>query len=381
MCPGIGRNMPAYFKQCRVLAKRARYFATGTVRSSTQRGIVVEGDNSAVVTSLRTDLPIPQPEENQVLVKVEAAGINLLDCFMSTGYARSVFPGRKVLGRDFSGTVAAVGSNIWEHKVGDEVFGVVPPWDGKGTFCEYCTAEEAWIAKKPENLSHSESTTLPFASLTVKHTLLSALDSLNFSKRALVVGGSGSVGSIAVQLLKLRNDVWVSATSSVKHKSRLESYGVDLVIDHSNDDWIDAIPESLDLIFVATSHLHASYEQALRRKLHSNGYYLQLNTPLIRALDSQGPLGALDSFSQFLGKHVAWRKESKHYQWSFFCPFSTPQNRLFLKQLASSAEENRILPFVGKCFAFEKYSTAFELALGGAFGKLVLLPSAQTSIG
>jgi len=112
------------------------------------------------------------------------------------------------LGRDFAGLVRAVGKEVKDIKVGDEVMGVVPPQSGTGSHAQFVVVTASCIVLKPSNLSMIEAASIPYAGLTAWSGLTSMLsghlsDKTNRGIKVLVMGASGGVGSIAIQLCKL----------------------------------------------------------------------------------------------------------------------------------------------------------------------------------
>ncbi|TDB99361.1 NADP-dependent oxidoreductase [Nonomuraea longispora] len=146
-------------------------------------------------------VPVPEPGEGQVRVRVQAAGVNPVDAFSAQGFMREMAEHRLPLipGTDASGVVDAVGSGVVDVDPGDEVFGSAgKTYFGEGTYAEYAVMSAAAITRKPAKLSHAEAAALP----TPGATALTLLDAAPVSagRTVLVVGATGGVGSILVQL-------------------------------------------------------------------------------------------------------------------------------------------------------------------------------------
>ena len=105
-----------------------------------------------------------------------------------------------MLGRDFSGTVAALGEGVTDFKVGDEVFGVLPPGQ-EGTYAEKLAVKAAVVAKKPAGLSHVNAAALALTGLTAHNSVEDTLK-LKRGETILIQGGAGGVASYAIQLAK-----------------------------------------------------------------------------------------------------------------------------------------------------------------------------------
>ncbi len=175
------------------------------------------------------DVPIPEPSEGEVRVKVYAADINPVD-FQARqkdylGYTG--FP--IVLGWDISGVVDALGAGVTDFKVGDDVYGMIRfPKQGRA-YAEYTTAPVTEIVLKPQRLSHVEAAATTLAALTA----LQVLEKMNLQagQTILIHAGSGGVGHFAVQLAKARG-ARVIATASEKNLDFVKSLGADEVIDY-----------------------------------------------------------------------------------------------------------------------------------------------------
>ena len=173
------------------------------------------------------DLPMPQPAEGEVLVRVYAAGINPVDYKRRRSGPYTDFP--VVLGWDISGVVDALGASVDEFQVGDEVYGMIRfPEQGRA-YAEYATAPVGEIARKPRDLSHAEAAATTLAPLTA----LQAFEEMDLQEgqTVLIHAGSGGVGHFAVQLAKARG-ARVVATTSEKNRDFVLSLGADEVIDY-----------------------------------------------------------------------------------------------------------------------------------------------------
>ena len=145
------------------------------------------------------DLPDPTAGAGQIVVDVAAASINAADWKVRAGeYKQANFP--LILGRDFSGTVSALGSGVSDLKVGDEVFGVLET-GRDGTYSEKIAIGGAIVGKKPAGLSHVDAAALALTGLTAICAVEEALKLQN-GETILIQGGAGGVASFAIQLYK-----------------------------------------------------------------------------------------------------------------------------------------------------------------------------------
>lgn len=181
-----------------------------------------------------SDLPVPEPVEGTVLVRVKAAGLNAIDNALAAGMMAEMLPHAYplVLGRDAAGVVEAVGAGVDHVAVGDEVIGhmlLAPPIQA-GTLAEYALLPAAAVTRKPAGLDFTTAAALPLAAAAAK----AAVDAVEPEpgQTVLVVGAGGGVGSYAVQLLAVRG-VTVVATGTAADAGRLTALGATTVVDYT----------------------------------------------------------------------------------------------------------------------------------------------------
>jgi NADPH:quinone reductase-like Zn-dependent oxidoreductase len=146
----------------------------------------------------------PEPADDEVLVRVHAAGLDRGTLHLMTGkpYLMRIAglgfrgPKERVLGRDLAGTVEAVGSAVTQFTAGEEVYGV-----GRGSFAEYAVAKQDKLARKPVNLSFEQAAVIPISAGTALQALTDH-GRIEAGQQVLIIGASGGVGSYAVQLAK-----------------------------------------------------------------------------------------------------------------------------------------------------------------------------------
>jgi NADPH:quinone reductase-like Zn-dependent oxidoreductase len=215
--------------------------------------------------------PIPEPGPKEVQVSVAASSLNPLDYKARTGEVRLVMRAKlpKVLGGDFSGTVSALGAGVTGFAIGDEVFGCVDEFaDARGSHAEYCVVPFTALSRKPGNISHEKAATLTMAGLTAWQALTKHAG-LRSGQRLLVLGGSGGVGSFAIQVGKA-SGAHVTATASAANANLLRHLGADMCIDYSTTDYA-SLSDRFDVILDCTGK--SSYFHA-RRVLSKGGTYL-----------------------------------------------------------------------------------------------------------
>src|SRR5271157_5496241 len=167
----------------------------------------------------------PRPAQGEVLVRINASGVNPLDLKIRAGqaaHARHPFPA--VLGIDLAGTVEAVGPDVSTFRAGDEVYGMTGGVGGiPGSLAQYAAVDAALLARKPENLSMREAASLPLIVITAWEGLIDRAN-VRAGQRVLVHGGAGGVGHVAVQLARARG-AEVFATGSATSQAYITQLG------------------------------------------------------------------------------------------------------------------------------------------------------------
>lgn len=191
-------------------------------------------------------IPKPEPGNGQMLVRVEATGINPIDWKLREGMFRNL-PVPFTPGGDFAGVVEAIGSGVVEFEVGDEVFGCLP--GSVGAEAEYALVPPTHSARKPKHLSFIEAASVPLAAMTAWQGLFE-YGSLKENQTVLILGASGGVGSFAVQLARSAG-ARVIGTAASENADRVRSYGAHRVVDYKKERFEDVVKDAdlcLDLI-------------------------------------------------------------------------------------------------------------------------------------
>ncbi|MFN1835123.1 NADP-dependent oxidoreductase [Balneola sp. MJW-20] len=200
------------------------------------------------------ELELPEPGEGEVLVKIKAAGINPVDAAIAKGMLNEMLPAEfpVIPGWDMAGVVEKRGHAARRFDEGDEVYAYARrPQIKWGTFAEYTVIPESYLASKPETLSMEEAAGIPLAGLTAYQSLFDAAD-LSEKDTVAILGASGGVGSIAIQLAKAEG-ANVIGVASEKNHTFMKELGADHVIDYSAGDVGESIkkiyPDGIDVIF------------------------------------------------------------------------------------------------------------------------------------
>ncbi|KAK8488776.1 hypothetical protein V6N11_048148 [Hibiscus sabdariffa] len=242
--------------------------STATLPTKMKAWTYAEYGKSSEVLKLETDVDTPQIKDDQVLVKVAAAGINPIDFKRMAGMFKVMDSPLPIIpGYDVAGVVVKVGSQVRKFKEGDEVYGDIneKALDHPtqfGTIAEYTAAAEKLLALKPKNLSFIESAGLPLA----METAYEGLERCHFSagKSLLVLGGAGGVGTMIIQIAKqVYGASKIAATSSTGKLELLKSLGADLPIDYTKQNFED-LPEKFDVVYDAVGQCERGGEGSAR---------------------------------------------------------------------------------------------------------------------
>lgn len=190
------------------------------------------------------DVPIPEPKENEALVRVIAAGANPADPLIVSGkYAKEFGTHLPLIpGYDIAGVVEKTGGKITKLKRGDSVYGY--PLMGGG-WAEYAVVTEDEATIKPKSLNYTEAAAVPLAALTAWQSLIGTGE-LESGQTVLIHGGSGGVGSFAVQIAKARG-ARVIATASTPNQDLLKQLGVDVAIDYTKTKF-EEVAKDVDVV-------------------------------------------------------------------------------------------------------------------------------------
>ncbi|NGO08050.1 SnoaL-like domain-containing protein [Streptomyces sp. HC44] len=186
------------------------------------------------------ELPRPEPGLSEILIAVQAAGVNPTDWW---NRAQPMTAGGLplTLGWDVSGVVEAVGTGVTLFKPGDEVFGMLPYPHGVGAHAEYVTAPARAFTHKPAGIDHVQAGALPLAALTAYQALVDTAD-VQPGQRVFIHAAAGGVGHLAVQIAKSRGAYVIGTASAAKHDF-LHSIGVDEAIDYHTVDIAEAVKD------------------------------------------------------------------------------------------------------------------------------------------
>ncbi len=189
------------------------------------------------------EVPQPTPKPNEVLVKVRAAGLNRADVGVAAGHAHGRVGGAgTIVGLEFAGEVAAIGSEVKTVKPGDRVM-----CSGNAGYAEYAVADWGRAAPIPaNNMSYEQAATLPIALQTMHNAVVTA-GRLTAGESVLIQGASSGVGLMGLQIAKLKGaKLVIGSSTNPARRARLKEFGADLAIDTKDPGWADAVVKATD---------------------------------------------------------------------------------------------------------------------------------------
>ncbi|MDQ1165577.1 NADP-dependent oxidoreductase [Flavobacterium sp. SORGH_AS_0622] len=314
----------------------------------------------------RVELSLPDVKENDILVEIHAAGVNLLDSKIKTGEFKLILPYKLplILGHDVAGIVVKTGKNVKKFKTGDQIYARVSDYR-IGTFAQFIAIDEKDAALKPTNLSMEEAASIPLVGLTSWQVLVERAG-VKSGQKVFIQAGSGGVGTFAIQLAKHLGAV-VATTAGAQSTGLLKNLGADIVIDYKNSDFEKILS---DYDAVLNSQDQKTLEKSLRI-LKPGGKLISISGP-------PTPVFAKEIRAPWFVKIVlsllssSIRKKAKHKNVDYSFLFMKADGEQ-LSEITKLIESGVIKPIVDKIFPFEKTNDALSYVESGrAKGKVVI---------
>ena len=304
-----------------------------------------------VIGLIETEKPLPR--DNQVLLKVHAASVNILDWYHLTGppvirltNGTLSKPKETSLGLDVAGRVEAVGDSITQFQPGDEVFGIA-----KGSFADYVCADEHELVLKPANVSFEAAAATPVAAVTALQGLHNK-GRIQPGQKVLIHGASGGVGTFAVQIAK-SFETMVTAVCSTRNLDIASSIGADHVIDYTREDFTTN-GRQFDLVFAVNGY-HSIFDY--RRVLSPMGIYVSAGGELTQIIQAAlvGPILSKVGRRQFSFMGIAQVKQKN------------------LSIIGELLESGKVIPMIDRYYPLRATSHALQyLGAGHAKGKVII---------
>lgn len=312
------------------------------------------------------EVPIPEIQDNEVLVKVKAAGVNPVDLLIATGSIRLIqdykFP--LTLGNELSGVIEKVGSKVKNYKCGDKIMARLP-LSRIGAFSEYVAVDVNAIAFIPGHLTYVEAAAVPLTGLTGYQTLNNVLKAKP-GERVFLPGGTGGLGMMTIPIAR-QMGLQVITSGSGYGRERMLAMGVDQYINYKEQDYTDTLS---NVDYVIDTLGPGEIEKELKI-LKPYGKIVSLKgVPNYRfAAENNFPLWKKALFKMAGAKYdrMAW-KQQKEYHFFF-----VQANALELKKVADILENNNIKPAIDSVYNFAQVSQAMnKVAQGHAQGKILI---------
>lgn len=303
---------------------------------------VCRGLGKNIIVSER---PTPRVKSNQVLIDVRASSVNPLNYAVHQGI-KHVPLLNIVPGHDVAGVVTQVGHGVTDLQVGDQVFGCMPGLFG-GAFSQLVAMPAAAVAIKPENLTMLEAASIPLVALTAVQAFRNA--GLKSGDSVLIIGASGGVGTMAVQIAKALG-ASVTGVCSTGNLELVRSLGADTVVDYTQTRIQDLSPR-FNVVFDIIGEESMS---SCSRILTSDGCYVTTQYSARSMLDWM--LTSLRSTNGRRSRIVSMRPRRED-----------------LQQIAGLIEAGKVKPVIDRCYSLSEVSEAFEYSASKRVkGKIVI---------
>eukprot|EP01135_Chromosphaera_perkinsii_P003440 Nk52_evm9s243 gene=Nk52_evmTU9s243 len=335
------------------------------------KGVTIEQYGPASVLNVRDDVGVAIAiDPNEIMVKTEAASVNPVDWKLRSGrlskFWKLSFP--TLLGLDFAGRIVATGKRVTGFAVGDEVFGKLSSLSiEKGAYSEYIRVDTSsdCVCRKPENLTMEEAASLPLAGLTAYQSV--AIRGLvKKGQKVLIIGASGGVGTLAVQIAKSLG-AYVTATCSERNIELVKSLGADEVLDYTEKSYADELAgKEYDCIvdIVGSPNIYENSQRILKK-----------NTGiLVSTLGEFGKYEEVSVGSMLKSVGSFWKKRANYYLYGQ--PFQyaiTNLNKEYITTIAAMVRKGDLKPVIDKTYTLAEIKDAHIYSESSrARGKIII---------
>lgn len=313
------------------------------------------------------DIPVPEINDNEVLVKVKAAAVNHLELLIGTGSVKLIqdyeFP--LVLGNELTGVIEKVGKKVHGFKVGDAIYSRLP-LQKIGAFAEYAAINEDAIAHLPANLDFVTGAAAPLTGLTAYQGLHEEL-SAKSGETVFIPGGSGSFGQMAIPIAKSMG-LEVIVSGNPQARERTIAAGADQYIDYTTENYWEQLSD-VDYVIDTLGPSEFNHELSI---IKAGGRLLSLRTgPNKRFAEDLGLPGWKQKLFTIAGAKYDYKAKKKKIQYHFIFVRSDGEQ---LRKITKIIEDNGIVPAVDPTeFHIEDINEALNLvATGHPKGKVVI---------
>lgn len=314
------------------------------------------------------EMPVPILARNEVLVRMVAAGVNPADERVRSGEFKSIFPFRlpKVMGGEFAGEIVELGTGVTDLAVGEHVYGYVD-LASTGTLSEYIAVDAATVAPAPTSVSLVEAAGLPVAARTAWQALVD-MGGVTKGQTVLIHGGTGGVGSIAIQLAK-HLGCTVATTVSTNNIEAARELGADIVIDYRRDDLAQALADTaVDFVLDTQGGdtLHSSLGVVRR-----GGIVIGISGPPDPAFARRVGVNPVVRLA-IRAMSARTRRRARTLGITYRFLFISPDGAA-LRRFAALVDEGAVRPVTDRVLPFEQAPQALDQVLaGGARGKVLV---------
>ena len=296
----------------------------------------------------------PTPEEDELLIEVQAASVNPVDTYFREGsYEPGTLPW--IPGSDAAGVVAAVGSDVEEFRVGDRVFATGLGRAHQGTCAEYVLAPTQMVARLPSGISPEMGAAVGLVGTTAWQALI-ATCGLEPAETCLIHGGSGGVGHVAVQLASAAG-ADVTTTASTGYHERLRGLGADETLDYRRDDLAEAVENAgnPDVILDHRLDEYLSFDATVAAQ-----------GGRIAAIGNESPAATFEDVPRCRAKALSVHHVSV---------FNTPTISTVLDRLADLVADGDLDPVIARTYSLDGVEEAHRAVREDSYlGKLVVVP-------
>ena len=311
------------------------------------------------------DVPMPEIDEDDVLVKVKYAGVNPLDNMIVREEVKLITPYKYplVMGNEFSGIVEKTGSSVTDFTEGDRVYARMP-LNKIGAFAEYVAINKDAIAKIPDYLKFDEAACVPLTALTA----IQAFELMNPSKgeKIFISGGTGSLGAMAIPIAKDLG-LHIITSGSEKNRQRVMDLGVSEFIDYKTQDYSEILS---DVDYVLDTLGESELEKEFKI-LKPGGILVSLkglpNEEFAKRMGLSTVKKLLFKFAGRKFDKLASKKNQKYYF------LFVESNGKQLEQVSRIFEEKNIKPSIDTIFELSDVNKAMDkVDKGGSKGKTLI---------
>lgn len=313
------------------------------------------------------DIPIPEPNENEILIQVKAAAVNPLELLLATGSVRLIqdYKMPLTLGNECSGIVAKIGANVKDFQTGNHVYTRLP-LQKIGAFAEYITVDQDAVALMPSGYDFISAAAIPLTGLTAYQGLVEELD-VQTGHTLLITGGSGSFGQMAVPIAKSMG-LRVILTGNSRSKERFIKMGVDQYIDYQKENYWEIL-SNIDYVIDTLGASEFEHELSVLKK---GGKLLSLRTGPNKTFAQRNNFSWFKRILFTIAGHKydsAAQKQGKEYHFIFVHSDGTQ-----LKKITEIVEKRNIVPDVDQhIFSLSQINEALAyVAHGKINGKVII---------